>query len=114
MGTLVRIQLYCSTELQAKAAFRAAFERIAELDDKLSDYKPDSELNRLRPQASADLIRVLEAAQKLAQQTGGAFDVTVGRVTRVWRQARKEGRPPDPAVLREALAHTGYRKLHVD
>ena len=47
MGTLVRIQIYAAGETQAKAAFRAAFDRIAELDGILSDYRPDSELNRL-------------------------------------------------------------------
>jgi thiamine biosynthesis lipoprotein len=114
MGTLVRIQLYAASEAQAKAAFRAGFARIAELDAILSDYRPDSELNRLPAQAGPDLFRVLEASQKLAEESGGAFDVTIGRVTRLWRQARKEGRPPAGEAIREALAHSGYRKLHLD
>jgi thiamine biosynthesis lipoprotein len=114
MGTLVRIQVYAADDAQAKAAFRAGFDRIAALDNALSDYKPESELNRLPPRLSPDLFRVLEAAQALAVETEGAFDVTAGRVTRLWRQARKDGRPPDPDALREALAHTGYRKLHLD
>ena len=114
MGTLVRIQVYASGETQAKAAFRAGFDRIAELDAILSDYRPDSELNRLPPRVGPDLFRVLEAAQSLAEESGGAFDVTIGRVTRLWRQARKEGRPPAPEAIREALAHSGYRKLHLD
>src|SRR5689334_15189188 len=42
MGTLVRIQIYTSGQAEAKAAFRGAFDRIAELDDILSDYKPES------------------------------------------------------------------------
>jgi thiamine biosynthesis lipoprotein len=114
MGTLVRIQVYASGEAQAKAAFRAGFDRIAELDAILSDYRPDSELNRLPAHAGPDLFRVLEAAQALAEESGGAFDVTIGRVTRLWRQARKDGRPPAPEAVREALAHSGFRKLHLD
>ena len=47
MGTLVRISVYTSGESQAKAAFRAAFDRIAEVDRALSDYQPESELNRV-------------------------------------------------------------------
>jgi thiamine biosynthesis lipoprotein len=114
MGTLVRIQVYAADEAQAKAAFRAGFGRIAELDALLSDYRPDSEVNRLPARIGPDLFRVLEAAQALAAETGGAFDVTVGRVTRLWREARRLGRPPDAAALRDALAHTGYRKLRLD
>ena len=114
MGTLVRIQVYAIGEEQARAAFRVGFARIAELDNALSDYKPDSELNRLPARVSLDLFRVLEAAQALAVETDGAFDVTVGRVTRLWREARRDGRPPANPDLQGALRHSGYRKLHLD
>ena len=114
MGTLIRIQIYASGEEQAKNAFRAAFDRIAELDAILSDYRPDSELNRLPRHPGADLFRVLEAAQQLAVDSNGAFDITVGAVTRLWREARRENRLPDAAALQEALRHCGYRKLHLD
>ena len=82
MGTLFRIKLYAADEEQAQAAFRAAFLRIAQLDDALSDYKPDSELNRLcqsavhRPvQVSDGLWEVLTASEELSQKSAGAFDV---------------------------------------
>lgn len=121
MGTLVRIKLYAAGAEQANAGFRAAFNRIAQLDGELSDYKADSELNRIcrtavaRPvEASADLFKVLAASQKLAAETGGAFDVTLGPVIRLWRQARRDNRLPSAAALREAARHSGYRKLHLD
>jgi len=57
---------------------------------------------------------VLAASRKLAEETDGAFDVTLGPVIRLWRQARRDQRLPDPAALREAAAHCGYRKLHLD
>src|SRR4051812_43203060 len=77
MGTLFRIKLYATDEVQAKAAFQAAFGRVAELDAGLSDYKPDSELNRICRTAvgvpvriSDDLFQVLTASQNLATETG--------------------------------------------
>lgn len=121
MGTLARIKLYAADEAQANAAFRAAFDRIAQLDAVLSDYKPDSELNRIcrsavrRPvPVSADLFTVLLASQELAESTGGAFDVTLGPVIRLWREARRTGRLPEGAALRAAAAQCGYRKLHLN
>jgi len=117
MGTLVRVKLYAADERQARSAFRAAFDRIKELDAILSDYKLDSELNRISQnplKISDDLFRVLAASQKLAEQTGGAFDVTLGPVIRLWREARKNNRLPDKEALREAGARCGYRKLHLD
>ena len=121
MGTLVRIKLYAASQNEATVAFRAAFARIAELDAALSDYKPDSELNRAvrdgvgaPVRVSDDLFRVLEASQKLAAETGGAFDVTLGPVIRLWRAARKNGHPPAEEALAEARGRTGYVKLHLD
>src|SRR5947209_2961021 len=76
MGTLVGIKLYAAGAEQANAGFRAAFNHIAQLDGALSDYKPDSELNRVcrtavgQPVAvSADLFRVLAASQSLAAES---------------------------------------------
>jgi thiamine biosynthesis lipoprotein len=121
MGTLFRIKLYATDEVQAKAAFQAAFGRVAELDAALSDYKPDSELNRICRTAvgvpvrvSDDLFQVLTASQNLATETGGAFDVTLGPIIRLWRDARRTHRLPSPDALRDAAARCGYRKLHLD
>ncbi len=121
MGTLVRITVYASDEQTATRAFRAAFDRIRALDETLSDYKPDSEVSRITRTAvgkavplSDDLFTVLRASQELAEETSGAFDVTQGPVIRLWREARKTKRVPDPAALKEAAARSGYRRLHLD
>jgi thiamine biosynthesis lipoprotein len=121
MATLVKIMLHGPDENAARAAFAAAFSRIREIDGILSDYKATSELSRLTTTAvgtdvggSRDLIRVLAASQDLAAATGGAFDITLGPVIRLWREARTSGRLPDSGSLRAASARSGYSKLHVD
>ena len=121
MGTLVRIQLYAQDEASAKAAFRAGFDRIAQIDAALSDYRPDSELNRICREAvghpipvSDDLFQVAAASQRLARETNGAFDITCGPLTHLWREARKSHQPPDKTAIEAAHRRCGYRKLHVD
>ncbi len=121
MGTLVKITVYTPDDAAARRAFRAGFDRIGDLDAILSDYKTDSELNRLTSTAvrtpapiSRDLFAVLSAAQEIAAASGGAFDVTQGPVIRVWRQARNTHTLPAAPTLAEAAARGGYRKLHLD
>ena len=121
MGTLVRIQLYAPDAGRANVGFHAAFERIAQVDAALSDYRADSEASRLCVSAvgkpvsiGPDLLNVLAASLLVAEETGGAFDVTIGPVTLLWRQARREHRLPEPATVREALEHSGYRKIRLD
>ena len=121
MGTLVRITIYTPDEQSARQAFRAGFDRIRQLESILSDYREDSELNRIARTGagtavpvSEDLFAVLAASQHLAEATGGAFDITQGPVVRLWREARKTRRLPDPDALRDAAGRTGFRKLHLD
>lgn len=121
MGTQARIVLYAHDQAQARRAADAGFARIRQLDAILSDYRSDSELARLGARAGqgpvrvgADLFAVLQAAQSLAERSDGAFDVTRGAVTRIWRQARKLDEMPDPARIRKALAMGNYRDLQLD
>ena len=121
MGTTVRVVLYASSDDAAAGAATAAFDRIARLDAVLSDYRDDSELSALSRRAgggpvsvSDDLFRVLEAGQKVARASDGAFDVTVGPLSVLWRQARRQQRLPDPDRLADARARVGYSKLVLD
>jgi FAD:protein FMN transferase len=120
MGTMFRIVLYADDAAAAHVAIRAAFDRVGELDGELSDYIPDSELNRVCTTAvdrdvriSDDLYTVLKASQALAERTGGAFDVTLGPVIRLWRKARQTGQLPTADELAEAARRSGYRSLHL-
>ncbi|MCS7064875.1 MAG: FAD:protein FMN transferase [Fimbriimonadales bacterium] len=120
MGVEARMVVYANEETHALHACRAAYHRLSELEAKMSDYRPDSELMLLCQQAvgrwvrvSCELFYVLWRAQKLASQTDGAFDITVGPLVQLWREARRTGRLPDEATLQEARARTGWRKLEL-
>ena len=116
MGTLFRITVW--TDRDPGVAIRAAFARVAELDDRLSDYKPDSELNRLcragGGEPGDDLLALLKASDRLARETDGAFDVTQGPVVRLWREARKSKRLPEPVALMNAADRSGYQNLVIE
>ena len=122
MGLPFRIVVYARDKPTAEAAARAAFNRIKQLNDILSDYEDDSELSRLSRTAgsgqalkvSEELWLVLKRAQKLAEQTDGAFDVTVGPVVSLWRKARREKKLPEAARLAQALQAVGHKKLRLD
>jgi thiamine biosynthesis lipoprotein len=122
MGTPFRIVLYAKDKPSADAAANAAFARIQQLNDILSDYDTDSELSRLSQTAGSgkavklgdDLWRVLERSQTVARATEGAFDVTCGPVVSLWRKARREKKLPDQEKLEEARRAVGYDKLRLN
>lgn len=114
MGTLFRVVVWADSA----PPMREVFERARELDNMLSDYLPDSELNRLcragEAVVSADLWTVLETSRRISRETAGAFDVTLGPVIGLWREARKTGRMPSPQDSRRARSLTGWRKPRLD
>jgi thiamine biosynthesis lipoprotein len=122
MGVQVRLVLYTTNEEASKTAARAAFARVAELEDIMSDYRPDSELMRLSRTSgsgwsiavSKELYEVLAYAHDVSQASGGAFDVTVGPLVQFWRQARETKRLPDAVGLATSQARVGWQKIVFD
>jgi thiamine biosynthesis lipoprotein len=121
MGTRFQIIVYAPDKEAARKAATDAFARIAALNATMSDYDKTSELMRLCARAggppvpvSADLFFVLSRAQEVSRQSGGAFDVTVGPVVKLWRKARKLRKLPDADRLAEARALVDWHNIRLD
>jgi thiamine biosynthesis lipoprotein len=120
MGTTARVVLYTDDAQKAGDLADRAFARIAEIDSRLSDYRTDSELMSLCGAAggpaaavSQDLFTVLSAAQDISRQTDGAFDVTIGPLSQLWRRAHVTGEAPEPAKVAAARALVGYEHVQL-
>lgn len=121
MGVQARVVVYAPTREIAEAGAKAAFDRIAALEQVMSDYRPDSELSRFnaasgKPAAkiSPDLWRVLDVSRSIAVLTEGAFDPTIGPFVRLWREAKKTGTLPATGSLLDAKDRVGYTRLELD
>ena len=122
MGVPWTITLYAAREAAGQAAITAAFAEIARLEGVLSDYDPRSEVSQLSEAAptaapvsvSADLWQVLREAVAWRDASAGAFDPTIGPLTRLWRQARRSGVMPRADKLAAARQAVGARTLELD
>lgn len=122
MGTLFRIVLYAEDSIIARQAATAAFARIDTLNNILSDYQRDSELNRLSATSgsgqsihvSDDLWQVLTTAYQVAEATDGAFDISVGPYVKLWRRARRRGELPASDRLQAVQPSVGYQHILLD
>ena len=122
MGVDFTVVLYGAKKGAANSAATAALDRITQIDSICSDYQASSELRQLCARAKAgqampisqDLTRVLQRAQQVAKRSGGAFDVTVGPLTKLWRRARRKKQLPPRDRFRQARELVGYRLLEVD
>lgn len=121
MGTEFTIQFYHQAGQDPTPALKEAFAKIAALDRMMTDYDPESELSKLgagsphdKPvPVSEDLWRILDAGNVLSADTGGAFDASVGPLTKLWRQARRQKKIPEQEKLTAALKAVGYRDVQL-
>jgi thiamine biosynthesis lipoprotein len=91
MGTSYNITVVTDAGRFPDGVEDAVSELLDQLDQSMSTYKPDSELNRLNRlmvgeelSVSADLWQVLQGAQHIHALTLGAFDPTVGPLVDLW------------------------------
>ena len=117
LGVVVRIDAYLPREVNPARVFRSALDRVACLARSLSDYREDSELRAVENTAwqkpvpvSFDFYRVLSEALLIARESDGAFDPTLGTVTRLLRR----GRSPEPMELAAAWTSTGWTQVSLD
>jgi thiamine biosynthesis lipoprotein len=121
MGSTYSIAVYGDDRIKMEAAVDAAFDEVRQLDDLLSNYKPDSEWSQVnryaaeRPvKVSPELFRLLSACLEYSRAGAGAFDITVGPLMKVWGFYKGSGHLPHRAEIQTAMANVGYRHILLD
>ena len=96
-----------------------AFEEVARLEEQMSVFIPTSELSYINAAAGAGpvrveprLFRLLQTAVRLCEETGGAFDVSAGALSKLWASA--SDKVPSMEQIGEALSATGMSKVLMD
>lgn len=118
MGTLFRVTTYAVDEEAGRKAMDEAFEIAADFASAATDYEPDSELNLFCRSAAGEPVKlsehlfgVLSLAHRLAVDTEGVYDPTLGSFTHLWRESRKTGVLPAQGMINSAKSVSGYQNL---
>lgn len=119
MGTHFQIIVYAPDTLAAAQTLSAAFNEIDRLEQMLSDYRADSEINQLTSQAiagetyavSGAVYELLSFSLRLARQSKGAFDPTIGPLSKLWRRAFRQRSFPARSRILAAQRKVNYRKV---
>ncbi len=115
MATTFEVLLPFETPHAAEMG-EAAFELIDALEAQLTVSRNDSEVSRLNQLAAsravpveARLFDLLRLAQRITEETGGAFDVTAGAIIKAWGFFRGPKRVPGEVELRRVMERVGMR-----
>jgi thiamine biosynthesis lipoprotein len=117
MGTLFQVILYAKDTVQGKAIAQELFDRIDTLNAIFSDYLETSEINRISASAgtgqkikvSAEMWRLIAVSQKVSRKGEGAFDLSIGPLSKLWRRAFRQTQFPALAEIKTAKEKVNYR-----
>ncbi|SDL86823.1 FAD:protein FMN transferase [Halarsenatibacter silvermanii] len=121
LDTVNTIRVYAASEEEGKTAVDQVFERLQEIDRKLSIYDEDSEISAVNQQAGKESVEVsrktyeiLEDSIHYARELEGSFDPSIGALTLLWGWGSEEGPSvPDEEEVRETLDFVDYNKIEM-
>jgi len=122
MGTTWTVKFFQpETPLNPATLHAGMAEKLEQLEQQFSTYRPTSELTRFNAAqhtewitVSSEIARVAVAAQALSRRTAGAFDVTVAPLVQLWGfGASRRTVPPAAAEISAAQARVDWRRFEV-
>lgn len=118
LGTVCSINLY---EDGTQQLYRQMFEELSRIENIFSVNLPDSDISRINNAAgiesvkvSPELVLVLEQACKIAQESGGAFDPTIGPLVELWNIGGENPRVPSHKEIEELLPLVNFNLVKID
>ncbi|NNF34629.1 MAG: FAD:protein FMN transferase [Saprospiraceae bacterium] len=122
MGVEFRVIFYEDQGINASDINDEVTQLIDKLNLVFSDYDVESEIRKLcdnyevnvPQEVSNDLSKVLATAQEISKNSCGAFDVTVGPLSKLWRKAVRRNQVPDPKDIEVALSRVSHQNIELN
>ena len=68
----------------------------------------------IKTKLDSDMTSWVEDSLELAKRSNGAFDPTIGRLTRLWNIEGDNQKVPSKQEIKNTLEDTGYTKIHLE
>ncbi len=120
MGSSFRIIFYHEDAEAADLVAKECFLIVDSLNMIFSDYSPESEISRLLQfspgqsiPVSDELHQILLIAREAWIKSDETFDISMGVLSQLWRNANSENRFPTKKEIRKAKHKTGFDKINI-
>lgn len=115
--TFVTIQCFYAADTDIDRTMEKCWQKLEGVNKTMNAESPLGYVSRINEfgfygvQVSEDVYTILKEAVAFSERTGGAFDVTVYPLVRLWRTAAEAGSLPEEAALLHAKNVVGYRHI---
>lgn len=120
MDTVVTVTAVGDKKVVEKA-IDEVFLEIERLENLMSGFKEGSDVDRINKSAGIgpvkvdrDVINVIAKAKEISEMTGGAFDITIGPLSKLWGFGEKKEYIPQEDDIKKLLPFIDYRQISVD
>ena len=123
MGAPFTVIFYSNDSAQAARVAKRCFIIVDSFNFIFSDYIDTSELSKLTATAginsqattvSPALYDILLKSKKAYELSEGAFDITMGPLSKLWRKSRKQHQFPNDSTVKRVRNLIGFDKLIID
>lgn len=123
MGAPFTIIFYSNDSIQAASIAKRCFALVDSFNFIFSDYIDSSELSKLSKSAGVNSLPVslspamydiLNQSKKAFELSEGAFDITMGPLSKLWRKARRQHQFPADSTVKRIRNLIGFDKLVFD
>jgi thiamine biosynthesis lipoprotein len=120
MGTILEITLCADDMNQGREVLEILFTAASHLDAQFTTFSVNSPVSRLNTYAGRgtevvppEVVDILSLSLSYWHLTRGTFDITVGPLMAVWRQAAATHALPSPTTIQQARARVGSEKVRL-
>ena len=119
LGTKVKLTVFHPEGKRAKLAIDAALDKIEHVEQLMSLYRTDSQLSLLNRQGALrnphpDLVTALKKSIELSRRTGGAFDVTVQPLWKLYARHADLRTLPTETEIGKVRQRMGWEYIRVE
>lgn len=115
LGTVVTVQIY---DHASEALFDKIFDRLREIEEKMTINKEDSEVLKVNKNAGIDFVKVSEDTFHVIQKgkifselSRGRFDISIGPLVKLWNIGTEEARVPSQEEIDQKKQLIDYRDV---
>lgn len=115
LGTFCKVTIY---DEASRDVLEKAFNRISEIEDKMTINKPSSEVININSKSGLDYVKVspdtfyvIKQGKYYSELSQGKFDITIGPIVKLWNIGTDKARVPSPDEIKNKLPLVDYNNI---
>lgn len=119
LDTIIDVSIESGSDEENQSRAKDTKKLVSDYERIFSRTDPDSELYTVNHTdgetvLSGELLEVVRYGLDIAEKTGGAFDITCGALSELWKISDTEAPLPDEGAVEAALSRCGYGRVSLN